>query len=142
VKNGRVTKHLLTAGKIIYLTLWSNSMTRTSASLPIQASILRCFNDGSLLIYFLLSLHRLRVPILKKKQFPLAGQYYICTNEKPTLYLLTAESQLVTHNRKLQHTCTNEKRTLYLLTEETQLITHITMLHQVKPHFFSACPSW
>jgi hypothetical protein len=37
-----------------------------------------------------------------KKKFPLAGWDYICPNEKPTLYLLTTESQLVTHNRKLQ----------------------------------------
>jgi hypothetical protein len=37
----------------------------------------------------------------EKRQLLLAGKDYISTNEKPTLYLLTAESQPVTHNRKL-----------------------------------------
>jgi hypothetical protein len=42
----------------------------------------------------------------------------------------------------IRHTGTNKKHTLYLLTADTQLIKHITRFHQDKPHFRSAFPSW
>jgi hypothetical protein len=54
--------NLTHSGEKKILTVWSNSMTSPLPLCIPRLLILKCFNDGSLLVHPLMSLHRLRVP--------------------------------------------------------------------------------